>query len=102
MSTISVDLIDSAIDSTWSEIRVRPAYSGRFMYGRTCFGIVVEDERDLVKFFSGLKDAIEATDEDSELLDSLQDNMSTDDMGRRMIAYFPGYSLDGPSTYEYN
>ena len=73
--------------------QLRRDYSGRFMYGRTCIGIV-GTSRDLMRFallvMPQVVDELQTGDRDvipqvpEEWLD-----IRTDDMGRDMIFYWP-------------
>ena len=59
--------------------RVRADYSGRGMYGRTCFALVGQLS-DLMKFVMFLSDL--------EIMDRSIENVSMDSMGRDMIFYW--------------
>lgn len=61
-------------------------YSGRAMYGDTCFGIVGTPGQ-TAQFLIAL------AEEDRMLAVDLAEAMTTDSMGRSMITYFPGYAL---------
>lgn len=62
-------------------------YSGRYMYGATCFGFV-GGVQDYTRFVGTLLHLIDA-DEWQTLVDAL----TTDNMGLDMIYYFPGWTL---------
>lgn len=86
MTTVERDDIESAawaadidIDSgiTWN-------YSGRFMYGKKCFGIIGSME-DYSKFL------VQLTQTQPDLAWELAQAVSTDSMGTSAIFYFPGF-----------
>ena len=62
-------------------------YSGRFMYGATCFGFV-GNQADYTRFIMRLPSQIGF--EDAE---ALVDSLRTDNMALDMIYYFPGWTL---------
>lgn len=64
---------------------IRPAYSGRGMYGETCFGIVGSDH-DLLRF------AISLTTEDNQAHFWLPE-VRSDQMGLNRIYYWPSVTL---------
>lgn len=81
------------------EANIRENYSGRGMYGRTCFGIVFEGESALYRFMAaaGRIDADREHDERPRF-DALAfaHNVRTDSMGPgSLIAYWPGWNLEG-------
>lgn len=84
------------------ENRVWWNYSGRHMYGRTCFGFV-GGESTLARFFvalgrhQGWFDESGDDDEHPDLtnvLDELTSAVHRDDMGYETIFYFPGVEVD--------
>jgi hypothetical protein len=80
------------------EVNIREGYSGRGMYGRTCFGIVFENEAALFRFMAAAG-RIEADREHDERPGfdsfSLARSVRTDRMMRGVIAYWPGWNLQG-------
>ncbi len=76
--------------------RVHWDYSGRFMYGRTCFGFVGEDA-DLVWFFTELGRRLGRDEDDAGFtegdVDELVRALRTDEMGLDKIYYFPSVDL---------
>jgi hypothetical protein len=64
-------------------------YSGRGMYGATCFGIV-GSLSDAVKVLIGLAEQETRNEGDAENVRELVDLMRTDSMGPDSIVYFPG------------
>lgn len=66
-----------------SDIRLN--YSGRSMYGRTCFGIIGS-----MSVFAEFLLAVERSDCGDEYANPLADRVTTDSMGYDTIFYFPG------------
>lgn len=103
---LAVLLEDAEID----ERAARWHYSGRGMYGRTCFGFT-GGTRDLARFFAQLghqvgqayeRDA-ERTEEDDrldDLLEELQRTLTTDSLGLDSIFYFPGVEVDDEASVD--
>jgi hypothetical protein len=98
MRTINRDTLEDAIGYAGLDITVRADYSGRAMYGESCFGLV-GDERDLLVLFASLGEQVYNNDLDE--LDfqpaELARAMRADSMGRSSIFYFPGWQLKGPA-----
>lgn len=65
------------------------SYSGRAMYGKSCFGVDVDSIKDMLKIMLILASDTEGL-EDGWLHD-LADNARTDSMGMGQIIYFPKY-----------
>lgn len=63
-------------------------YSGRYMYGATCFGVVLSGPVALARFM------IELSQEDYDLALDLSQRMAVDNMGHDTIYYFPGYTIE--------
>ena len=102
---------DALSDAGVWEFDIRTDYSGRFMYGRTCFGVVLEG-RFQRSFLDSLRNMIAGEGEYEEDEDELSDQelaekhkyrelaeqvvgkANTDDMGLSMIVYFPGVNLE--------
>ena len=77
---------------------VRTNYSGRFMYGAQCFGIVTSDPFRLVGSMSmalGMEDHY-------DLAIDLYSNACIDDMGLSKIVYFPDvdWNADAPEDLD--
>lgn len=83
--TIEAAAFDAGLDP---ERHVCRSYSGRFMYGRTCFGIVGS-----ISEYTEFMLAIERSDEGFEYTNKMAEVVTTDSMGRDMIFYFPGVSI---------
>lgn len=103
--TISVETLAEILESADlfdGEARPRADYSGRGMYGDTCFGITFSSSTGLSRFMvaAGMATANQEADDDvrpDDVLDSLAlaNATCTDSMGRDMIAYWPGWTLEG-------
>jgi len=65
-------------------------YSGRFMYGKTCIGIV-GDARDMMTF---TLDVIKVVDPDFEENQDAWRDMRQDNMGLDMIYYWPQIEVE--------
>ena len=70
-------------------------YSGRFMFGETCFGIIGGVGM-FAEFISALK--AQECDEAFGLADEFAKRVKTDSMARDMIFYFPGVKLEEASA----
>lgn len=71
------------------EDSIREDYSGRYMYGKTCLGIVLQSYVEIAKLAMALQTVLG----DSPAAD-IVDHLATDSMGLSMIAYFPGVTLE--------
>ena len=91
MTSITRDQMETVIDRTpaLSYDSVTNDYSGRGMYGKSCFGIDYDTADDLAVFLMRL---YEVLGEDVAI--DMAENIRLDNMGLGMIAYFPGYSID--------
>jgi len=76
-------------DNDSDAVEIREDYSGRGMYGTKCLGFVVSSQRTAYRLMVGLA-AVLGTDEASDIARRAQ----SDSMGRDMIVYFPGVTLD--------
>ena len=100
MTTTKEAVSRAAIESYLSDIEeIRTEYSGRGMYGGTCFGIVTTNvPRTLMEMAAGIIDASDIEGgEGVDLVMDLDNVATVDGMGRSSIVYFPGFELDGPS-----
>lgn len=105
MQTFNRQMMETALDNMGQdpEDSIREDYSGRGMYGRTCFGLTLDNDRQLPMLAIELarqaheidQDTNEIEDMDSLLdqLTNLFDSMQSDSMGRGAIFYFPGWTL---------
>lgn len=98
-----LDLAAEFMNTSLEEI-LREDYSGRGMYGATCFGVVL-GASELAQFGAHLASAAyeRAIDDDREMeydpewLDEVHQLLAagvTDSMARDVILYFPGWVLD--------
>lgn len=112
--TIPRYMVEDALSASgsWS-YSIREKYSGRYMYGNTCFGVVLaalyKDSflkalRACIADDEGIDDEAESDMDDEEYkellaarkkADSVVRRATTDDMGLDMIVYFPGVTLEG-------
>ena len=88
---------------------ISPAYSGRGMYGKTCFGITHDgtDVKVTLAIVWACRDAYakqnggdEDFDEIMELASDIAQRACGDSMGRQAITYFPGWELPGDCELE--
>lgn len=111
--TLPRHLIEDALsDAGVWDFSVREEYSGRYMYGKTGFGVTMPwDHKE--RFLSSLKQIVvdevsydpDYDDYDEEAERELEEakrkaallvnGAHTDNMGRDMILYFPGVTLEG-------
>lgn len=95
--TLKTEVISrSAIESFLSEYEeIRSDYSGRGMYGKTCFGIVTDNlPRTLMEIAAGIVDYSDAdSGEGVDLVLDLAGVVCVDSMGLSSIVYFPGFDL---------
>ena len=74
-------------DSYEANVEIRADYSGRGMYGDSCFGVVVASVSEFVKFL------LIVAEDDQELAWELASHAKEDSMGYSTIYYFPGYQI---------
>jgi hypothetical protein len=105
MKTLKLSTVEEALDiaSIWEDYDIRKDYSGRGMYGKTCFGITFRRGGDSYRFMAAVTAALiagseidEETGEDGQdVALELADAATADSMGLGMILYFPGWKLEG-------
>lgn len=104
MRTINRDIVIYALENANLDSEgLREDYSGRGMYGDTCFGFVTNDYGSSFAFFVqlgivGAQNEEQSLDDDSDYFDTgeaelLANSARTDAMGHSTIVYFPGWSL---------
>ena len=76
-------------DNDSDAIEIREDYSGRGMYGATCIGFVVSSQRTVFRLIACMTEVLGL----DQTLDITR-KAATDSMGRDMIVYFPGVTLD--------
>jgi hypothetical protein len=92
-------LIETVVDQFAGDIEIYEDYSGRGMYGATCFGLTCSGDV-IYPFFVELGAEVARVVEsgDLDVYDDLAGDLAraarTDSMGRDTIVYFPGFSLD--------
>lgn len=85
---ITPDELEDNLMGFLDDVTVRTDYSGRGMYGATCFGLVVSKSDVLVGYALGR--FLEERGYDAfEVLEAAR----TDSMGYDAVVYFPGYNL---------
>jgi len=90
LDSYQVDLIEQAVvdlNGMW-----RDDYSGRAMYGATCVGFDVADQREAAKVL------VEVADQDVELARELAERWTTDAMGKGIMVYFPGVTVENDAA----
>ena len=100
---ISKDIWEQIVwDSNLEEDDFRTDYSGRYMYGKSCIG-VVGNAKDLLSFILTAQQHL-----DDDVIYDLAGAMRQDNMGLSMIYYFPGWTVaddilpDGDTVAEDN
>lgn len=96
MNRIDYNIIRDAAQEigSYGANTIRTDYSGRGMYGRECFGIVVDSVAELLDFWTGI------VIEDEWTAGQLARDAREDGMGQRTIVYFPGWQLDNAQDDE--
>lgn len=88
MTTVSrITIEDALARADLDEDAIYEDYSGRGMYGASCFGITHAGAREVLAFIAHLA----TIDEEAALL--LAERATEDSMGRGTITYFPGVDL---------
>jgi hypothetical protein len=90
---------DALLELRDNEEGINPEYSGRGMFGETCFAVSFDNPADLCGFGFILGRAAMEAEEDgspdiSGTLESLVDRTKVDQLGNSIVAYFPGFTLD--------
>jgi hypothetical protein len=83
-------LFTACLDADVETSAVYDSYSGRFMYGARCFGLVVQSRNEVTKVMLQLQRARALSPEE---IDQLVEDMRADQLGKRTIFYFPGWEL---------
>lgn len=89
-----VELILDALDSFGVKVdddTIKRGYSGRVMFGKTCMGIVLDDDADVLKLGMALHKAF---GDDDDTAERLADAARSDNLGRSTIYYFPGWNVE--------
>lgn len=82
-----------ALDALGPEGKLHESYSGRAMYGDTCFG-VVGSRAECFVFLAGLANAFVMNEGDPEAAIELAEVAQMDNMGLDLIMYFPGWTIE--------
>jgi hypothetical protein len=86
---IDVQSLDELVDDdTEHQIPWRLSYSGRYMYGSDCVGVICSGAGAFARFILAVNDA------DEELAQAMTERLSTDNMGFDTIYYFPGVQAE--------
>ena len=93
-------IIEGALGEAEYE-EIRESYSGRGMYGDSCFGVVLPTQRDINIFIFGLGyEGRDLEDSENPVYAQLADDLhrmarasKVDSMGSSVIVYFPGFTL---------
>lgn len=94
---ISFDLLEDLANEVGGDIDA--TYSGRAMYGKSCVGISLDSETDLLALGAAIASIVEA--EDSALGVAMMNGARLDSMGRGIIVYWPSISCgDAPAEDE--
>lgn len=100
LTVIPRHVIEGALgEAEYDEIR--ESYSGRGMYGGSCFGVVLPAQREFSILIFGLGyESRDLEDSDNSEHQQLAENLhrmarvaQTDSMGMDIIVYFPGFVL---------
>lgn len=87
MRKVPRDTIEEAIGISCRDVELYESYSGRFMYGEHCFGLVGTHE--------GIQAAmVEIAILDNQLGRELSRASRQDSMGHDVIIYFPDYQIE--------
>ena len=81
-----INIIEEAASNYDGEIR---EYTGRSMYGKTCLGITLNDIRKVAEML------VYVAGDDHDLATMLANNLTFDNMGLSVIAYWPTILFDG-------
>lgn len=96
LSPFELETIEDALqDAGIEEDDLALDYSGRFMFGERCFGII-GDASIFARFVAALTN--QGTDEAAELVGEFVQRVKTDSMARDTIYYFPGILLEEASA----
>lgn len=82
-------IVEAAESANIDPDNIRGDYSGRGMYGSTCFGVIVANMSEFLRFML----EIERTDCGFDYTNYLADWVNQDSMGYDTIYYFPGVKL---------
>lgn len=100
MQTLSYNFLLDALMSSgvqtdgndWSDC-ISTDYSGRSMYGKECFGITLESDKDFTLVMLELFRFMEE-EGNGDVVRELVDSMRSDNMGLSYIYYFPNWELE--------
>lgn len=81
------DLIRSFCEENSEQYSIYEGYSGRFMFGKKCLGIVVKKDCSYMEMFVKLTQYLDDKGFDDDSLEL--EGVSIDELGLSIIAYFP-------------
>jgi hypothetical protein len=84
--------LQAVLDALPDNAKLREHYSGRYMYGEICFG-VVGARRDHFIFLAGLANALVMNEQDPEIAVEIAQTATVDQMALDWIMYFPGWTV---------
>lgn len=90
MQTVSKEDLSDAAFNVGSEadgVTLRDDYSGRFMYGEKCVAIIAPNLSIVSRILVNLASY------DQDMAQMLSERERVDDMGRGVVAYFPGVTF---------
>lgn len=82
-----IDSIKNFVAENNSDYRIYENYSGRCMFGETCFGVVVKESCSYMDFLIKLTQYFKESDIDDA--DFELEGVSVDSLGKDTIVYFP-------------
>lgn len=82
-----VELIKSFCNENSDKYRVYEKYSGKFMFGKTCLGVVVNNGYSFMDFLAKLTTYLQKQDYDDA--DFYLEGIAVDELGLDTIVYFP-------------
>lgn len=92
--SITIKLSDIA-PLIYEHASIRTAYSGRAMYGRACFALVLDNVAQLVSFTKTVGYEVSTDDEHPlHTFYSIMHHVCVDNMGLSMIYYWPGVQIE--------
>ena len=94
MNVLTRQRIDDVLDAAdLDESIIYREYLGRGMFGERCFGII-GSSRDAFMFIGAYAYVIGQEDEDPQQIFDLADAVMSDNLGKDMIFYFPGWTIE--------
>lgn len=82
-----VELIKSFCNENSDKYRVYENYSGKYMFGKTCLGVVIKKDYSYMDFLAKLTAYLQEHDYDDA--DFYLEGIAVDELGLDTIVYFP-------------